>query len=211
MLVDLDVTYRWRTYWYARPLIYYPLLTVCIVLALAGLSVDLVTQLSGINYPTLEYGIHPDTSSGLTISQAGLAQYPPYYIPRLNGIAFATGLQAALELSPVLQKLFSLRPLKLLFPHTFAIYLIHGFVFWSLGSWLCVTLAVHGLSYWANILIVAVCCYAAIGLSLPLLTPLVETLGGSVSRFVWQYAHEKPEARRPTLFPFSKNFFLARL
>lgn len=27
---------------------------------------------------------------------------------------------------------------------------------------------------------------------------------------LWQYACEEPEARRPTLFPFEKNFFLAR-
>lgn len=198
MLVDLDVTYKRRIYLYARPFKYYPLLTSCIVLSLVGLSTDLLTQLTGINYPTFEYAIHP------SISQAGLAQYPAYYIPRLNGLAFGTGLQATLELSPVLQKFFSLRPLKLLFPHTFTVYLIHGFVFWSLGSWLCVTLAVHGLSYWANILTVAVFCYAAIALSLPLLTPLVETLGGGggVSRLVWQHAHEEPESRRPTLFPF---------
>jgi len=54
MLVDLDVTYRWRTYVHARPLIHYPLLTSCIMLAPAGLSIDLVTQLTGINYPTFE-------------------------------------------------------------------------------------------------------------------------------------------------------------
>ncbi len=171
MLVDLDVTYRWRTYVHARPLIYDPLLISCIVLALAGPSTDLLTQLTGINNPKFEYSIHPDSASGLSISQAGHAQYPPYYNPRLNGLAFAT----ALELSSALHEHFSLRPFKILFSHTFTIYLIHDFVVWSLGSWLCVTLSVHGLSYWANILVVAVCCYAAIALCLPLLTPLVET------------------------------------
>ncbi len=172
MLVDLDVTYKRRIYLYARPFKYYPLLISCIVLSLVGLSTDLLTQLTGINYPTFEYGIHP------SISQADLPQYPPYYNPRLNGLAFAT----ALELSPALQEHFSLRPFNLLFSHTFTIYLIHGFVVWSLGSWLCVTLSVHGLSFWANILVVAVCCYAAIALWLPLLTPLVETLGGGACR-----------------------------
>lgn len=176
---------------------YYPLLISCIVLSLVGLSTDLLTQLTGINYPIFEYGIHP------SISQAGLPQYPPYYNPRLNGLAFAT----ALELSPALQEHFSLRPFKLLFSQTFTIYLIHGFVVWSLGSWLCVTLSVHRLSFWANILVVAVCCYTAIALWLPLLTPLVETLGGSLSRLVWQHAREEPESRRPTLYPFSNNFF----
>lgn len=98
----------------------------------------------------------------------------------------------------------------LLFPHIFTIYPIHGFVFWSLGATLCVKLAALGLPYWANILIVAVCCYAVIFLSLPILTPVVETLGKNVTADIWRFAHEKPPLRKPTFYPFHKGLILSR-
>ncbi len=210
MLTDLDVTYNWRKYLHARPAAYYPLLIFFVLLGLAALSVDVVTQWTNIFYATSEYGIHPDPSTGLTISQAGKNVYPPYYLPRINGIAFALGIQAAIELSPFIQKIFSFRVLVWIFPHIFTIYLLHGFVFWSLGSWMCVALAVHGLSYWLNLLIVAISCYTVIAISLPVLTPLLDGLGKSITRDIWQFAHEDPVPRRPTLHPFPPGFLFDR-
>ena len=210
MLVDLDVTYKWRTFLYVRPLVYYPLLNLCLLLCLVPLNMELISKWTGVNYATFEYGIHPDPTSGLPRSQAGLVAYPEYYVPRLNGIVFAFGLQAAVGLSPVIQKILSFKLWVLIFPHIFTIYLIHGFVFWSLGSWLCATLSVHGLPYWANVLTVAFCCYTTIAISLPLLTPLVETLGNTVAKDIWQFGREEPLSRRPTLYPFPKEFFLSR-
>ena len=210
MLVDLDATYKWRRYLHSRPLFYYPLLTFCLALSFAALMLDLITQWTGVNYATFSYGIHPDPTSGLPISQAGLLQYPPYYVPRLNGLAFTIGLQAAVELSPMIQRVLSCKPLMRIFPHIFTIYLFHGFVFWSLGSWLCITLSVHGIAYWANVLAVAALCYTTIAIGLPLMTPLVETLGMTVAKDIWQYAREEPARKRPTLHPFSKSFLLVR-
>ncbi|MCJ1459983.1 hypothetical protein MMC28_010362 [Mycoblastus sanguinarius] len=210
MLTDLDVTYKYRTYLYARPFVYYPFLTFCALVGFAGLATDLTTQWTKVNYATYEYAIHPDINSGLPISQAGHATYPQYFVPRLNGIAFAVGFQAVVELSPLVQKLFSFKLLVFVFPHIFTIYLFHGFIFWSLGSFLCIQLSVHGFAYWLNILIVALACYSTLAISLPLLTPIVETLGKNLTMDIWQYAREAPPPRRPTLHPFPADLFLSR-
>jgi len=210
MLTDLDITYNWRKHLHARPVVYFPLLTFFVLLGLAALSLDIITQWTNIFYATVEYGIHPDLSTGLTISQAGNNVYPPYYLPRINGFAFAVGIQAAIELSPLIQKIFSFRVLVWIFPHIFTIYLLHGFVFWSLGSWICVALAVHGMRYWLNLLIVAICCYTVIAISLPVLTPMLDGLGKSITKDIWQFAHEEPVPRRPTLHPFPPRFLFDR-
>ena len=210
LLTDLDITYKWRTYLHARPLVYYPMILLCVLTGFAGLGMDLITQWTEVNYATYEYAIHPDINSGLAISQAGHATYPEYFLPRLNGIAFAVGFQAAVELSPLIQKVFSGRFLVFVFPHIFTIYLLHGFIFWSLGAWLCITLAVHGLPYWANLLVVAATCYATIALCLPFLTPVVETLGKNLTADIWMMAREEPVLKKPTLWPFEPRFLLDR-
>ena len=206
LVSDLDYTYKWRSFLYDRPFAYFPLLLLCILLALGSLSMDFVTQWTNVNYVTSEYAIHPDVKSGLSISEAGTAIYPDYFVPRLNGLLFAAGLQAAVGLSPLIQKVFSVKVLVRIYPHILSIYLIHGFVFWSLGSWLCIRFAVHGLPYWVNVLIVATSCYAVIAISLPLLTPMLDSLGKTIAREIWDFASEEPVPRRPTLHPFPLDF-----
>lgn len=210
MLTDLDITYKWRPWLHARPFIYYLFLLFSIFLGIAGLTIDLITQWTQVYYATYEYGIHPDINSGLPISQTIHATYPEYFLPRLNGIAFAVGFQAAVELSPLIQKLFSNKLLVLIFPHIFTIYLFHGFIFWSLGSFLCIQLAVHGLPYWANLSIVAVVCYSTLALSLPILTPMVEITGKTITQGIWRSAREESVKRKPTLWPFGREFLLDR-
>lgn len=210
LLTDLDVTYKWRPWLYARPLVYYPFLTLVTCLGLGGAAINVATQWTNINYATFEYAIHPDTVTGLPISQVGEAIYPPYFVPRLNGLAFAAGFQAMLELSSVVQWVLSRKVFVLLFPHIFTIYLFHGFIFWSLGSFLCVHLSVLGVVYWLNILIVAIVCYGTLFLSLPLLTPVLEGLGIGITKDIWMDARDDPTPRMPTLYPFRRDLFLAR-
>ncbi len=210
LLTDLDLTYKYRKWLYAHPLIYYPLITLFALMAFGALSMDMATQWTNVQYAAFEYGIHPDIPTGLPIMWTGAAGYPQYYIPTAHGIIFAFGIQALVELSPLVQKIFSFKIFVYAFPHIFTIYLIHGFIFWSLGSAICVYLAGQGIAYWANLLIVAVCCYAVLVLSLPLLTPIVETLGKHVTANIWQFAHENPAPRRSTLYPFPDNFLFVR-
>ena len=210
LLTDLDITYKWQVYLHARPLMYYPFIVLCVFMTFAGPSLDLLSQRAEIDYAAREYGIHPNLSSGLTISEASSALKLDFFIPKLNGLAFAVGLQAAIELSPFIQKIFSFKLFLLIFPHIFTIYLLHGFIFWSLGSWICVFLAVRGLSYWSNVLIVALCCYITLGLSVPIITPVVKSLGKTVTADIWRQARDEPAPRRPTLYPFPKDLFLNR-
>ena len=94
-----------------------------------------------------------------------------------------------------------------IFPHIFTIYLIHGMIFWSLGVVICVHLSAAGWPYWANILVVGVVCYTVLFLSLPLLTPVVETLGKNITANIWLFAHVAPVKKKATLFPFREDLF----
>ena len=210
MLTDLDITYKWQTYLHARPLMYYPLLLLCIFLTFAGPTLDLLTHRTEMDYPKQEYSIHPNVTSGLPISEISRAGSLEYFFPRLNGLVFAAGLQTAVEISPTIQKVFSFKLFMLIFPHIFSIYLVHGFIFWTLGSWICIFLAVRGLSYGTNIFIVALCCYAVLALCTPLVTPVIDCLGKRITSDIWRQAREEPAPRRPTLYPFSKDLFLNR-
>jgi hypothetical protein len=56
-----------------------------------------------------------------------------------------------------------------------------------------------------------VCCYGALALSLPILTPVVETLGRHLTRGIWAFASQVPAPRRRTLHPYPKDLlFLPR-
>jgi hypothetical protein len=210
LLTDLDLTYKYRKWLSAHKAVYYPLILLCAVLGFGGLSLDMATQWTEVNYATYEYGIHPDIPTGLPIMFTGASGYPQYYVPKAHGIIFSLGFQALIELSPFVQRLFSFKFLVYVFPHIFTIYLIHGFIFWSIGSAICVSLARSGLPYWLNLLAVAICCYATLLASLPLLTPVVETLGKNITANIWRFAYEKPAPWRPTLFPFPDDFLFVR-
>ena len=210
LLTDLDITYKWQTYLHTRPLIYYPLLLLCVLLLFAGPSVDLLAQRNDVDYAAYEYGIHPNLTSGLPISHDSEVESPEYFIPRLNGLVFVVGLQAVVGLSPTVQRILSNKLFMLIFPHVFTIYLIHGFIFWTFGSWLCIFLAVRGLSYWSNILVVGLCCYTILALSVPLVTPVLDCLGKTITKEIWRQAREDPAPRHPTLYPFPRDLFLNR-
>lgn len=210
MLTDLDLTYKYRKWLYVHKVAYYPVVLLCAILCFGGLSLDMATQWTQVNYAAYEYGVHPDIPTGLPIMFTENAGYPQYYVPKANGIVFALGLQGLVELSPFVQKLCSFKFFLYLFPHIFTIYLIHGFIFWSIGSTVCVFLTTRGFPFWLNILTVAICCYAALFASLPILTPIVDTFGKHITANVWQFAHEKPAPRRSTLFPFPNDFLFVR-
>lgn len=202
LIADLDISYKWKTWLYARPLVYYPFLAICVLLAIGSPSIDLVGQWITWNFNTLEYGVHIHQKSGLLVRDSPDYGYPPYYLPRLTALTFSIGFHLLVELSPLVQNFFSNPLLMWLFPHILTLYLIHGLVFWSLGAVICVQLSTRGVPYWANMLTVAVCCYIVIFSCLPFLTPVIETLGKSITQNIWRDASQKPPERRKTLYPF---------
>lgn len=210
LLTDLDVTYKYKKWLYARPVTYYSLLTFAWFCVAVGFAVNLLPNWMEFNFATAEHDIHPDEATGEALLHTDNAGYPPYYTPRLNGLLFAGGMQAVVELSTCVQWLLSTPPLLVLFPHIFTIYLLHGLVFWSWGSWLMIFLAERGFSYGINVAIVGVTSYAVLFLSLPIVTPIIEALGKDITALVWMTAQEKSPPRRRTLFPFPEDLFQSR-
>ena len=210
LLTDLDVTYKYKDYLYARPVAYYPLIVFLWLCVMAGFSANLIPNWITFNFSAYENDIHPDAVTGEPIWNTSDAGYPQYYIPRLNGLLFAAGMQAIVELSPMVQWFLSLPFLLVLFPHIFTIYLLHGLVFWSWGSWLMVSLAERDFTYGVNVSIVGITSYAMLFAILPIVTPIVEALGKDITALVWMNATEKSPPRRRTLFPFPENFLKKR-
>jgi hypothetical protein len=207
LLADLDLTYKYTKFLYARPLVYYPFLIFVILVAQSGFTIDMLIQHTGIYYPGYEYGWHPDVKTGLSISQAGGSTYPDNYIPRLNALISTVFMQLLVEISPMIQKFLSLKPFQWVFPHIFTIYLIHGFIFWSIGSLVCINLFAAGLPYWACVLVVFVICYGTLIGSMPILTPIIEIMGKNVTQSLWEHASQEPAPRKKTLYPFGPDIF----
>jgi hypothetical protein len=209
MLADLDITFKWRKSIQAKPILFYFLCITYFSLVILALSQDLVSTWTDISFAPLERGIHPDVLTGRLIREVDPG-YPEYYTPRVNGLIFAVCLQALIELSPFVQKIFSAKLLVLVFPHIFTIYLFHGLVFWSIGSFLAIKLSILGLAYWANMLCTAIVCYTLLFLALSIVTPVVEILGKTITANIWKYAYEFQVPKRSTLFPFPKELFMSR-
>lgn len=203
MLADLDITYKYRKYIQARAWIHYPMLTLAAILVFLSLANDLFSFHFGYTFSTQERGIHPEPLTGLRISQTAEAGYPEYTEPKLNGLVFAVASQYIVELSTWVQAILSTKVFLLLFPHVFTIYLIHGLIFWSIGSLVCVYFAGIFLPYWLNMLLTALICYATLFACLPIVTPIMEMLGKEITKGIWVSASEEPPKWRPSSYPFS--------
>jgi hypothetical protein len=212
ILTDLDVTYKWKTYLSTRSLAYYATVTFFWCCVGAGFAVNVVPNWveTDYNFSTAERNIHPDPNTGEPILNTDAAGYPSYFVPRLNGLLFAGGMQAIVEISSAVQWFLSTPPFLLLFPHVFTIYLLHGLVFWTYGSWLMVFLASRGFTYGVNVAIVGVTSYALLFAIMPIVTPIVEALGKDMTALVWMTAQNKSPPRRRTLFPFPEDLFTGR-
>ncbi|KAG9796957.1 hypothetical protein KCU75_g962, partial [Aureobasidium melanogenum] len=210
LIADLNVTYNYVAYLQARPKYLYPTYVALWVLVVQGPLWTFLEDRGFYTLMTRERNIHPNLATGAPQGQVA-SEYPAYYEPRLNTILFAGAVQMMTELSTSFQWFLSLKPWIVLFPHTFTIYLIHGFVFWSFGAWLCVTLAsTEVLPYWAICLILFVCCYTIIGIAAVCITPFSEGAAMALCRNCWRWASEEPVPHRKTLQPFRKDLFLNR-
>ncbi|KAI4663784.1 uncharacterized protein J4E78_004202 [Alternaria triticimaculans] len=212
LLTDLDVTYKWKAFLATRPGAYYATITFFWACVGASFAVNVIPNWvdTDFNFSTAERGIHPDPVTGVAIQDTDQAGYPPYYTPRLNGVLFAGGMQAIVELSAAVQWVLSTPPFLVLFPHVFTIYLLHGLVFWTYGSWLMVALAERGFSYGINVTIVGITSYGVLFACLPIVTPIIEALGKDMTALVWMTATKKSPPRRRTLFPFPEDLFTGR-
>jgi hypothetical protein len=204
-LADLDVSYKYRKWLYARPRVYYPVLWCTIAVFLCAPAAELLTQWTDFSLSVSENGIHPDPYTGLPIKDTVHAGYPDYFYPRMSGFFFAAGLQTLVDLSTVMQKFMSLKVLVWVHPHIFTIYLCHGMAFWSLGAFVFVKCSELGMSYWSKCLVTGICSYALLLVALPIVSPILDVLGKTLTALVWQFASQEQPAQQPTLYPFSKE------
>ncbi|KAK6613534.1 hypothetical protein H4I95_01878 [Botrytis cinerea] len=195
-------------YLHKYPLIYYPLILTLTILALLALSADTFNQWLDYSIIAKETLIHPDPSTGLpaTITHnSGYPGYPGYWVPHFNGLIFCTAIQCLASISPLVQSFLSAKHLMLLFPHVFSMYLFHGMIFWSLGSWVCLTLN-NILPYWAVLIVTAVVCYTVLFLSLPMLSLIAGLFGKGLAGDIKRDSREEPLKGRPTLTPFGRDW-----
>ncbi|WPH01948.1 Hypothetical protein R9X50_00480200 [Acrodontium crateriforme] len=212
MLTDLDLTYDWIKWTQARPRYLYPLLTLCFAVGLVSpLTLLFNSEIFYYSFMSYENAIHPDAITGQPIlfTKTGLV-YPDYFTPSLALLLFSTSLQIIVEMSTWVQWIFSLKVLTKLHPYIMTIYLIHGFVFWSIGAWLAVKLSSNGLPYEAVLLVVALVCYILIILGAWLISPLIEFTTQSAMKNIWRWAVDEPVPHRLTVAPFSKALVLDR-
>ncbi|KAI8933488.1 hypothetical protein NX059_009226 [Plenodomus lindquistii] len=207
LIADLDITYNWKPWLYARPNVYYTFMGFVLLLAVGSPVVDSLDRWYAVSFSTIEYGAHPDQGTGRPIRETSDYRYTPWFMPRLTALTFSIGVHLLVELSPIVQRALSNRFLMWVFPHILTLYLIHGLVFWSLGSYMCIQLASLGVPYWINITLVAFCCYAVLFGSLPILTPVLETLVNGATTELWRDATEEPAEPIRTLYPFSPAMF----
>ncbi len=57
------------------------------------------------------------------------------------------------------------------------------------------------------ILVTGVASYGTLFAGLPLLTPIVETLGKDVTANIWAWAHIEPAPKKRSLYPFREDLF----
>lgn len=88
---------------------------------------------------------------------------------------------------------------------------MHGFVFWSFGSFIAVSLAEINMPYWSILLIVALCCYTVIFSVAYFLTPGIDFATKGVTKHLWRWATEVPVPHRPTIAPFTKDLVIGRM
>lgn len=210
MLSDLAVTYNYKEWIHARPWAHYSLVSLMCILVALSTTVFMVSNDFNYNFLTVERNIHPDPDTGLLIGETSSAGYPNYFEPRLNTLILAGAFQVIVEMSTWVQKFLSLKPWQWIFPHIMTIYLLHGLIFWTFGAWLCLTLSVHNVPYWANMLVTVVLCYSLLAIVCYVVTPLTDKTAKNACKNLWRWAQEEPVPKRPTLGSYPKNLILNR-
>lgn len=184
---DLDVTYRYRAWGIQRWRSWLIVLTLWATVFLV-MSSQWLQQVTNFNFPTLEHNIHPDVLTGLPVGQTVNKGFPPFNYPQVYSLFAATAVVMLCDLSSALQAFFNIKFLRALGYYSYSIYLLHGVIFWSWGSWLCVVLSTKGAPYWANILTVFITSYIWLAFSVYLWTPFADVFSGYAGTALWRRA-----------------------
>lgn len=210
MLADLQVTYHFSAGIQARPVFRWVFCIAMWIIAFASAAMTLLEDRLSIPTMTAERNIHPDMYTGERLGKTIRGGYPLYFEPRLNTLTFSIAMQLLVETSTWFQAFLSMRLWQPIFPHAFTIYLIHGFIWWTLGSYMAVQIGSKDVPYWAVLLSIAVVCYFTLALTVIALSFLTETVTSAACRNIARWAMEPAVPKQPTLEPFPRGLFLDR-
>lgn len=210
MLADLQVNYKASAKIQSKPLGRWVFCMAMWILAFGSAAMTLLEDRLDITTMSSERNIHPDIYTGKRLGQTVRGGYPLYFEPRLNTTVFAIAMQMLVETSTWFQAFLSMKIWQPIFPHAFTIYLIHGFIWWTLGSYMVVQIGSSGAPYWATLLATALVCYFTLALTVIALSFLTETVTSAACRNIARWAMEPVVPKQPTLEPFPRNLFLDR-
>lgn len=131
-----------------------------------------------------EWGIHPNFTSGTPNKWVGSKQQ--WYLPKLTDGVFVISFFLLCDLSTPVRVFFQMRFWNVFGRNAFSLYLLHGSVFWSVGSAACLKMLAAGIPYWATILLNFFLCYAMLFVSCELFTRTFDRWGISLSRSFWR-------------------------
>ncbi len=158
------------------------------VLFLAAWTQQYLSQIPtspGVGFDNKEYELHPDWSREQPHAWLENASIS-YTDPRVASWVLSFSFFLLTDLSDLLRAFFRLRVWSYIGRHAFAVFLMHGVVWWTWSAWLCLTMLAAGAPYWATILVVFVTSYAMLMLVCECFTATFDYWGGLISKAVWR-------------------------
>ncbi|SPO29629.1 uncharacterized protein UTRI_05451 [Ustilago trichophora] len=139
----------------------------------------------GVGFDNREFRLHPDWT---TEAPHAWSDDPgiSYTDPRVASWILSFSFFLLTDLSGLLRAFFRLRFWSYIGRHAFAVFLMHGVVWWTWSAWLCLSMLAAGVPYWATILVVFVTSYAMLFIVAECFTATFDYWGGLFSKAVWR-------------------------
>lgn len=141
---------------------------------------------TGADIPGLEHGVHPWWPTAEPKGWAADSNKTLYTDARFFDFLFVIGFFLLCDLCTTFRNFFQLRFWSIFGRNAFALYLLHGVVFWSWGAFLCLKLLVAGVPYWASVLIVFITSYGILIILCEGFSRTFDAWGVSVSKSLWR-------------------------
>ncbi|KAJ1025142.1 hypothetical protein NDA16_002648 [Ustilago loliicola] len=139
----------------------------------------------GQGFDNWEHEIHPEWKSEEPHAWSDNAGIN-YTDPRVASWILSFSFFLLTDLSNLLRAFFRLRIWSYIGKHAFAVFLMHGVVFWTWSAWLCLTMLAAGAPYWATILVVFFTSYGILFVVAECFTATFDTWGGLFSKAVYR-------------------------
>lgn len=137
------------------------------------------------NFDVWDIGVHPNFYNSRPNQWNNDTGYK-YQRPRTAAWFFVMSIFILADHSAAFRQIFRLRIWSFLGKHSMAYFLLHGIIFWTWGSWLCVTMLVNRVDYFATIMVVFVTSYILLTLFCVCFTYTFEYWGIIASKAFWR-------------------------